>query len=313
MTIPFYCINLDKDIARRKRMESEVQKMPGFSLIRVPAVLGKDVSFSEKEKYFAPDYLKTVKDGEVGCLLSHYGIWKGLLDTNEKYRIILEDDVSFSDDFSERLKGVLGKVNNFDIIYLGCGGVCGNGCKKLGKNRCPTTDIPGFARAHHAFGAYGYVISKRGANKLVNLVQKRLSAPFDAEMGDPNLFDIFCFTPAIITEGYGSDKSNISIRQYGWIPGISLSSPVGKMPGSYPLNFYFNMMGLILVIVCVYLALARIKINHFLLFGILFFINFLDFFIGNLGWSDMRTVLSALFNTIVPFFLYLIIFNFKTK
>ena len=306
-----YCINLDKDRSRWRRIESEVSKLPGFSLKRVPAVLGKNVPEKERERYFAPDYIKVVKDGEVGCLLSHYKIWKDLVASDDDYRIILEDDVSFTKDFPSRMGEVLGKVNNYDIIYLGCGGVCGNQCKKLGIDKCPPTKIPGLFQAHHGFGAYGYIVSRKGANKLIDMVDNKLSAPFDAEMGNPRKFDVYCFTPAIVKEGFEGNKSNISSGQYSWVPGVSLSSPVGKMPGSYPMNFYFNMMGLVLILIAIYLGLAKIKVNHLLLFGLLFVINFLDFFVGNIGWSDLRAVLSALFNTMIPFFLYIILFSIK--
>lgn len=59
----------------------------------------------------------------LGCFASHYEIWNGIVKNGEqnKYYIIFEDDVQFSDDYVVKLENAIENVKDLDfyILYIG--------------------------------------------------------------------------------------------------------------------------------------------------------------------------------------------------
>jgi GR25 family glycosyltransferase involved in LPS biosynthesis len=60
--------------------------------------------------------------------MSHKKAWQTLIDNNDPYAVVMEDDCEISDDFQKDLKNALDNVNVYDplwdFIYLGCVGGC---------------------------------------------------------------------------------------------------------------------------------------------------------------------------------------------
>jgi GR25 family glycosyltransferase involved in LPS biosynthesis len=179
-----YVINLDRRKDRLERLwttspelESRVERWPaidGRSLALTPAV----ARLLSPNDFF---WKKAVS----GCALSHLGLWWKL--ANETHDInsylILEDDVKFIPNWETRWASAVeaGHVpDDYDIIYLG--GV-------LPPNRGPfeaaakepvnesfsrikenTLWGQKVATRYHHFCAYSYVLSKRGAQKIIQLI-----------------------------------------------------------------------------------------------------------------------------------------------
>jgi GR25 family glycosyltransferase involved in LPS biosynthesis len=59
--------------------------------------------------------------GQIGCFMSHYGIWKKILAQNQNYALVLEDDaiISLPEDFQSIQKTIDNLPSNWDICYLG--------------------------------------------------------------------------------------------------------------------------------------------------------------------------------------------------
>jgi GR25 family glycosyltransferase involved in LPS biosynthesis len=73
-----------------------------------PAVNGKDIINNSK-----------LKNGELGCSMSHAKIWKEAKLLGYNYVLILEDDVIFDVDFEEKLNThLINSPSHFDWIYL---------------------------------------------------------------------------------------------------------------------------------------------------------------------------------------------------
>jgi GR25 family glycosyltransferase involved in LPS biosynthesis len=115
----------------------------------------------------------------VAIGMSHIRAWKAFLKTNDPYAIIMEDDVILVDGFSGRLQETLQHIPaDTDILYLGC-----FGCRSpmnlftaalsfsssTHEQINPFIDRPGVAMGTHA-----YLVTRVGAQRLLDLLEGRL-------------------------------------------------------------------------------------------------------------------------------------------
>lgn len=176
-----YVINLDR---RKDRMDKLFENSPSLEgrLQRVSAVEGRDLVLTPQlARLFKPhDFLW--KKAIMGCALSHLGLWWQL--ANEKQEInnylILEDDVKLQPQWEERWKEASAHVpDDYDVIYLG--GILPPNRAAFEQMKDPANQY--FARVadNSVFGqnppnryfhwcAYAYVLSKRGAEKILQLL-----------------------------------------------------------------------------------------------------------------------------------------------
>ncbi len=130
----------------------------------------------KRRLYFGRD----LKGGEMGCLLSHAGIYQKMVDENIPIALILEDDVELYEEFTPVLKALESGPQDFEMIRF-------LGSKKVSKlqqytkrtvwgdytlNRLRTT--PG--------GAHAYVITLEGARKMLRHTGRNY-IPIDTLMG----------------------------------------------------------------------------------------------------------------------------------
>jgi len=92
-----------------------------------------------------------------GCYMSHVSIWRLLVQLEQPFAIILEDDVAVESDFIDKVKSALKKLpTQWGILYL-------NGCfRKLG----PVWD-DGLRVSHGGLCTSGYVLSTHAARTLL--------------------------------------------------------------------------------------------------------------------------------------------------
>lgn len=100
-----FLINLDKNPERLAASKAQLDKL-GVEFERVRAVYGKDLTDDDKRRavnrfrwWCAKGY--KVRDGEIGCAMSHNNIYRKMIEENIEVACILEDDVQFSDRFPE--------------------------------------------------------------------------------------------------------------------------------------------------------------------------------------------------------------------
>ena len=123
------------------------------------------------------------KKAVIGCALSHLGLWEKLAnDTVAKSYMILEDDVRFSERWLiQWAQGATNIPSDADVIYLG--GVLPPNkpvlpmvTEQVNKQfaRVAKNTVYGTSpRRYFHFCNYSYVLTKRGAQKLVTLVKER--------------------------------------------------------------------------------------------------------------------------------------------
>ncbi|MCH5172276.1 MAG: glycosyltransferase family 25 protein [Erysipelotrichales bacterium] len=94
-----YIINLETNFLRKKHVINNL--VPNLKLFNVEIVKGIDGNLLSKneinylfngEKYYK-NHLWNIKNQEIGCCLSHRECYKKLIETNDVYCLVLEDDI----------------------------------------------------------------------------------------------------------------------------------------------------------------------------------------------------------------------------
>lgn len=108
-----YVINLKRSPERKMYMQKILQTLSFLEPEFVTAVDGKAMSEEMKEKQFDVDkfysrYSRYPLLGEIGCTLSHQKCYRKIVEENEPYVLILEDDIALPNNITD----VLQKVEN---------------------------------------------------------------------------------------------------------------------------------------------------------------------------------------------------------
>ncbi len=122
--------------------------------------------------------------GSIGCALSHRGLWRQAVETNEPI-LVFEDDAAIRDDFNEVFPRLLASLESWDYLTFGCNTdsildiVIAKGMtsavafapkqpsledqRDFVKSAAPVSVF----RLNNCFGTCGYAISPAGARKLL--------------------------------------------------------------------------------------------------------------------------------------------------
>ena len=216
--IKTYVINIAKSTARKEYMQELLAKYDFLEQEFVAAVDGRVFSPEERSKAFDDKtcykrYGHGVKGGEVGCTLSHFKCYNKLVQSNEKFALILEDDVTIIRDLSALDWGKVTEfmaVNEPRILFL--------------SGDYWNWDKQPFARVFSAVGCYAYLINHAAAKRIVNkiLIPSNLADDWDVykQLGvklfavypymiDANIADI---PSEIEQEIFGNRKENMSFK-----------------------------------------------------------------------------------------------------
>ena len=100
-----FLINLDKNPERLAASKAQLDAL-GVEFERVRAVYGRDLTDIEKRHavnrfrwWCAKGY--RVRDGEIGCAMSHNNIYRKMIEEKIEVACVLEDDVQFDNRFLE--------------------------------------------------------------------------------------------------------------------------------------------------------------------------------------------------------------------
>lgn len=104
-----YVVNLPSREDRRVAWVSQLAKLPQLSgrLEFFPAVDGSRIENHTR-----------LRNGELGCSMSHLAVWKQAAENGYRFILVFEDDVLFDVDFEERLNDILEDEPDFDWLYL---------------------------------------------------------------------------------------------------------------------------------------------------------------------------------------------------
>ncbi|WP_188822373.1 glycosyltransferase family 25 protein [Brucella endophytica] len=189
-----YVINLDRSADRLDAIARSFNRIElGFE--RVSAIDARE---------FAPGYLAALTSNDrlaaetVACFLSHQKCWQKLLESNDPYAAIFEDDIIFSAEAGLILADPCWLPEGFDLIKL----------ETFQRNtiidKVMGAVIPGYhisrlLQSH--VGAGGYVLSRECAAILIQQTQE-VAVPVDHFLFKPGsgpfeTMNIYQLTPAI--------------------------------------------------------------------------------------------------------------------
>jgi GR25 family glycosyltransferase involved in LPS biosynthesis len=185
--------------------ESKLQYLcqNGLDPILVKGVNGKLLDDEEISQNTTSWYGMLGPKSAIGCAMSHIKVWKMIKASDDDYGIIMEDDVILEDNFVKKVNDALRNAPpNYDILYLGCFdstfftitmGLLG----MLNKTKVINKFIkkPGVA-----LGAHAYVVSRKGAKKLINNLDKRVYNHIDyciQDLASQEKLNVYVATPRI--------------------------------------------------------------------------------------------------------------------
>ncbi|HAW05862.1 MAG TPA: hypothetical protein DCW83_14340 [Saprospirales bacterium] len=131
------------------------------SLLKSPDIL----PFTASRDWRDPFWNRRITKGEIGCVLSHYKLWKKCVELNEPI-LILEDDVDILDDrWEEKVEEYL----DYDLLYVGRKHITG-----VKKSIDSNIETPGFS-----YWLSSYILSPAFAAELINYCDKNPLLPAD--------------------------------------------------------------------------------------------------------------------------------------
>ncbi|KPP70111.1 procollagen galactosyltransferase 1-like [Scleropages formosus] len=167
-----FMINLQRRPHRRQRMLSSLYEQE-ISCKMVNAMDGRALNASQIQAmgirmlpgYSDPYHGRPLTKGELGCFLSHCGVWKEIVQRQLKTSLVVEDDVRFEVFFKHRLRNLMSEVEShgldWDLIYIGR--------KRMQVDR-PEKSVPNIrslVEADYSYWTLGYMMSLQGASKLL--------------------------------------------------------------------------------------------------------------------------------------------------
>jgi len=115
------------------------------------------------------------RKGVIGCALSHYYIWKELLqDTDNNFYVIFEDDIELCSDFQKRLNSLNQEMNDREYLLLGYSmfDKLRKQNSSLYNNKNDVIKVKSLDKKLYIGGTFGYSINKTGAKKMIDYIEK---------------------------------------------------------------------------------------------------------------------------------------------
>lgn len=160
-------VNLER---RPDRKEKTIAKFKEHGIVNykfIKAVDGQklDVGVDIIELFKGNDYGS--RKGFIGCALSHYNLWKELLQSSDEYYYIMEDDVKIEANFSEKIKSI--DFKKYDILFIGYSMFSSVREKMESVNEF---SIGRLLMNQYVGGTFAYSINRTGAKKMIDYIQK---------------------------------------------------------------------------------------------------------------------------------------------
>ncbi len=196
-----FVINLDKDKDRWDYYEN--LNIPSIKINRFDGIYGKDLDRNNLIETGVLAEKNVLKDGQLGCALSHMNLWNESLKYPGKYLLVLEDDAILEKDIYKKINDLEEYLpKQWDVIFLG-------GCNVYGKKYNEKFIIPTKYNKLYNLCLHAMLINKKSIPKL-NKIMKPIMVPIDNQIRD-NYKDlnVFYANPNLINQ----NKDLISSRR----------------------------------------------------------------------------------------------------
>ena len=171
--IPIKIVNLKRRKDRKLNLEKILKQQNINSYEFIEAVDGNLLKPTLELKYLFEGNDFASRKGVIGGALSHYNLWKRLLEDNKNdYYLIMEDDFNTCVDFKKKIENLKNDFVNKDILFLGYSMFEKERIKVKNKYNNNNVDIKiqKLNKKLYIGGYFGYSINKIGAKKMINYI-----------------------------------------------------------------------------------------------------------------------------------------------
>ena len=204
-----FVINLDRFPERWQAMQERLEKF-GLTAERISAVDGRNLS-EKKRKNWVPalddiskiNCPREILPGEIGCFISHRLCWQKLVDSNDDWALVLEDDIELSDRSINYIADTNWIPENIHLVQLHIWGRSWSSRVSRHKIQLATGDW--LLKPIHppALGTQAYLISKIAAKEALRL-SNTLPCPVDNFLSGiyssfAKKFATYRLNPAVVT------------------------------------------------------------------------------------------------------------------
>ncbi|WP_196823202.1 glycosyltransferase family 25 protein [Arthrobacter sp. CAN_A6] len=180
LEVPVSIINLQKD-RRKFRLSNALYSMFDIDPLRVEAVIGSDLTSLVAKSVLSPSG-SILGRGAIGCALSHVQAWEKIASGRDDFHLVIEDDglpYSWQD-----LGRLVTEAGNFDVLFVN-ERMSSLMTKELHTGYSSLWDTLATRPDHmRGWGGDGYILSRRGAEKLVGaVIEDRVVGHIDGQLG----------------------------------------------------------------------------------------------------------------------------------
>ncbi|XP_041861443.1 procollagen galactosyltransferase 1 [Melanotaenia boesemani] len=179
-----FMINLERQAGRKKRMLRSLYEQKIACKV-FEAVDGNAMNATQIHTqgihmlpgYSDPYHGRPLTKGELGCFLSHYNIWKEIVEQGLQTSLVIEDDLRFEVFFKRRLMNLMNEVEDegldWDLIYIG------RKRMQVDYREKAVPNIRNLVEADYSYWTLGYMVSLQGAKKLLKAEPLKKVLPVD--------------------------------------------------------------------------------------------------------------------------------------
>ena len=172
-------LNLDRRADRLQALRVRIDDVTGPEFLarceRFSAVDGATLKITPELLHLFRGNDFNYRRGVVGCALSHIAMWREVAAQADGAFLIFEDDVQLGPDFCGQLVELCGELiethQDYDLVLLGYQ-VWDAASADLAVRNDVSTRLRPMQWAHYLGGLYAYLISPRGARRLLAMVER---------------------------------------------------------------------------------------------------------------------------------------------
>lgn len=197
--IDIFLINLERSPKRLDQMDKRLKSL-SLNYHLVKAIDGKSLTKPEISNWtsWKTRFLlgRVLRPGEIGCYLSHLGVYKNMLNQDYKAAMVLEDDVEIKDELPMFCSCLELLPNDWDIVRLE---------KRSNKQGVLVETLKEkfqlYRLFHCEYGTAGYLVSQSGAKKILS-ISRKLFWPIDFVMARywTARLNVYEISPPLINE-----------------------------------------------------------------------------------------------------------------
>ena len=172
-------MSLDRRTDRWEALRARIANATGPEFLarckRFSAVDGTTLNITPQLLHLFRDNDFNFRRGIVGCALSHLALWREVAAQADGACLIFEDDVQLGPDFCGQLVELCGELveshQDYDLVLLGYQ-VWDAASADLAVRNDVSTRLRPMHWACYLGGLYAYLISSRGARRLLAMVER---------------------------------------------------------------------------------------------------------------------------------------------